>query len=94
MSAVEAFQVVVRSIGLVVLLVAGSVVGFGLLNIIAGGPNPGLCILGAPPLLVGLWLLRGAPALVRFAYPSSQGRESNPVETIGSAYSRRPEGTT
>lgn len=68
----EVFGVVIRAIGLVVVVWAVGILGFALMNLVGGGPASvvGLSIIGIPVLLFGLWLLRGAPAVVRFAYPS------------------------
>ena len=58
----EVFGVVVRSVGLMV-IVANVV---GLITSIA---QPGVLFIVVPMLLLGIWLLRGAPAIVQFAYP-------------------------
>lgn len=58
----EAFGVVVRTVGLVVVLIAINAIIFAL-------AEPGSLFLGIPLLLAGLWLLRGAAPLVSFAYP-------------------------
>jgi hypothetical protein len=73
----ETFGVVVRSVGLVIVVMAGGTLGFALLTIVMGGPASagGLMILGFPPLCAGLWLLRGAPGLVAFAYPDERVSE-------------------
>ena len=66
----EAFGVVVRTLGL--LMVFGTVVpiAIGLLSLVGGGvvASSALAPVGFVILLVGLWLLRGAPAIVLFAY--------------------------
>lgn len=71
MKPVDVFAVAVRLVGLVICLGASGVLGFALVNLLLGGPTSagGLTILGAPPFLVGLWLLRGAPSVVAFAFP-------------------------
>jgi hypothetical protein len=38
-----------------------------------------MIITGVPTLVVGLWLLRGAPALVRFAFPAGPQAASDGV---------------
>jgi hypothetical protein len=72
---VEVFEVVVLAVGLVVCLFTGGVLFWAGMNLILGGPaSPGgLAILGVPPLLVGLWLLRGVPILISFAFPNRNG---------------------
>jgi len=67
----ELFGVVVRSVGLLLVLPALGVQFFAILNLVMGGPGnvAGMMILSIPVLLVGLWLLRGAPGIVAFAYP-------------------------
>jgi hypothetical protein len=37
--------------------------------------TPGLLLLAVPALLLGLWFLRGARAVVRFAYPDAEAAE-------------------
>lgn len=72
----DVFAVVVRVVGLVMCLGAGGVLGFALLNLLLGGPASvvGLVIVGLPPFLVGLWLLRGARSIVSFAFPENSDR--------------------
>ena len=66
----ETFGVVVRTLGL--LMVFGTLVpiAIGLLSLVGGGvvASSALAPVGFVILLVGLWLLRGAPAIVLFAY--------------------------
>lgn len=66
----EAFGVVVRTLGL--LMVLGTVVpiAIGLLRLVGGRvvASSALAPVGFVILLVGLCLLRGAPAIVLFAY--------------------------
>ena len=71
MKSSELFGVLVRIIGLVIVLTALCQIAFAILNLIGGGPgNVGAMLLyGIPALLVGLWFLRGARALVSFAFP-------------------------
>jgi len=73
----EAFGVVVRSVGLVTVVPAVGTLCYALLTVVMGGPASagGLIILALPPLCAGLWLLRGAPGLVAFAYPDERGSE-------------------
>ncbi len=67
----ELFGVVVRSVGLLIVLPSLGLQFFALLDLVGGGPGNavGILILSIPALLVGLWLLRGAPGIVAFAYP-------------------------
>jgi hypothetical protein len=71
MKPADVFAVAVRLVGLVICLGAGAVLGFAVVSSLLGGPASagGLVILGTPPFLVGLWLLRGAPSIVAFAFP-------------------------
>jgi hypothetical protein len=67
----EMFGVVVRSVGLLLVLPALGTQFFAILSLVLGGPGNavGMMILSLPVLLVGLWLLRGAPGIMAFAYP-------------------------
>ena len=71
MKPAETFAVVIRTVGLIAFLVASAILFWALLNLILGGPAnlAGLFVVGIPLLLVGLWLLRGAPQLLSFAFP-------------------------
>jgi len=74
---VEVFAIVVRTVGMIVSLAAAAILFWALLNLVLGGPaNPvGMIIIGVPILLVGLWLLRGAPSLLAYAFPKDDRRE-------------------
>jgi hypothetical protein len=63
MKPAEAFGVVVRSVGLIFLVFSTNL----LLTALA---NPGLLFFMVPMLAIGIWLLRGAPTIVNFAYPN------------------------
>jgi hypothetical protein len=66
----DIFGIVVRTVGLVIALVGLWTVGWAILNLVGGGPGTvALLVSGVPELLVGLWLIRGAEPLVRFAFP-------------------------
>ena len=67
MKPADVFGIVVRAIGLVVCLKAGGTLVGALLSWALGA-----AILGVPMLAVGLWLLRGAPTVVSFAFPEAQ----------------------
>jgi hypothetical protein len=84
MKPVDVFAVVVRTIGLVVCFVSGAVLFFAILNLVLGGPVNafGLAVVGAPLFSVGLWLLRGAPSLVAFAFPGAP-RGTDQSESAG-----------
>ncbi len=71
MKPADVFAVVVRTIGLIICLASGLVLFFALINLLMGGPASvvGLCILGVPVFLVGLWLLRGGPSIISYAFP-------------------------
>ena len=75
----EAFGVVVRTLGL--LMVFGTLVpiAIGLLSLVGGGvvASSALAPVGFVILLVGLWLLRGAPAIVLFAYSQVSREQSS-----------------
>ncbi len=74
MNPVNVFAVVVRTVGLLVCLGSGMVLFWALLNLLLGGPLSalGLTIINAPTFGVGLWLLRGAPSVVSFAFPEAR----------------------
>ncbi len=92
MKTTQLFGVIVRTVGLVVLVVS---VGFlipGVLSLILGGPFGGLVFYGLPAFVLGLWLLRGARSLVAFAYPEEpEGRasEAEPVSAVNVASPHR-----
>jgi uncharacterized membrane protein len=66
----EIFGIVVRTVGLILTLIAFSQICFALLNTVGGGPGYASgYFFGIPGLVVGLWLLRGAKSLVSFAFP-------------------------
>ncbi len=69
MKPVEAFGVAVRIIGLLLCLPAPIYVLFSAMT-----GNSLLLLLGIAMLIVGLYLLSGASALVRFAYSASARR--------------------
>jgi len=81
MKPVEVFAIVIRTVGLIVFLVATAILFWALLNLVLGGPaSPGGgIIVGIPILLCGLWLLRGAPQLLAFAFPKEGGHMRLPV---------------
>ncbi len=66
----ELFGVIVRTIGLILVLSALCQVFIAILNLVGGGPGNvvGMLLYGIPALLVGLWFLRGAKALICFAF--------------------------
>ena len=66
----DAFGVIIRSIGLLLILSALWVLFWAILNLVGGGPGNvlGMMISGIPMLFVGIWFLGGAPSLVSFAY--------------------------
>lgn len=65
----EAFGVVVRSVGLLLVL-------SGLASLLSVFAAPGVMLVAIPTLLVGFWLLRSARIVVSFAYPDD--READP----------------
>ncbi len=66
----DVFGVVVRSVGLVLLVVSVPPLCFGVLGLVLGGPGQtfGVMIFSAPGVFAGLWMLRGAQLMVDFAY--------------------------
>jgi len=74
MKAAEVFGIVVRTIGLIVILLALGLIFPAILSLVAGGPGTliGLLFYGIPVLVVGLWLLRGAGLIVSFAFPNDR----------------------
>lgn len=79
MKPVEVFAVVVHTVGMIVSLAGAAILFWALLNLVLGGPaSPiGLTIIGVPTMLVGLWLLRGSPGLLAYAFPKEDRRERN-----------------
>ena len=74
MKAAEVFGIVVRTAGLIVVLVALGLILPAVLSLVMGGPGTliGLLFYGIPALLVGLWLLRGAGPIVSSAFPEDR----------------------
>jgi hypothetical protein len=76
MKPADVFAVVVRTVGLLACLGACAIL---FLAFLAGPPNPPnafeLAILDLALLGIGLWLLRGAPSLIAFAFPTSRERD-------------------
>lgn len=66
----DAFGVVVRSVGLVLLVVSVPPLCFGVLGLVLGGPGETVAfmIFAAPGVFAGLWMLRGAQLMVDFAF--------------------------
>ncbi len=81
MKPVDVFAIVIRTVGLIVYLIASAILSFALLNLVLGGPANagGMIIVGVPILLMGLWLLRGAPSLLAFAFPKEGAPKQLPV---------------
>ncbi len=77
MKPVETFAIVVLTVGLILSLAAAAILFWALLNLVLGGPANavGMIVVGGPILLVGLWLLRGAPPLLAYAFPKEDSRE-------------------
>jgi hypothetical protein len=69
----DVFGIVVRTLGLLLVLGVAPCLLLAILSLALGGPYnvAELLIFGLPTLVVGLWLLRGAPLLVSFAYPDA-----------------------
>lgn len=82
----EAFGLIVRTVGLLLTLVAVGLIYSGSLSLLLGGPANMTALLayGIPEFLAGVWLLRGAPDLVSFAY-GGDGLESHSSPPSGDA---------
>ena len=61
----DIFGIVVRTVGLILVLVA---LGSSIPAIV----QPGLLFFEVPVLLIGLWFLRGGKAIVSFAFPEEK----------------------
>ena len=71
----DVFEIIVRTVGLIITLAAAWLILLGLIGLISGasGQFAGSLFYGIPALLVGLWLLRGARSIVTFAFSKDQG---------------------
>jgi len=68
----DLFGVVVRTIGLIIIVLAALWQVFRAIASLddwGSGNVVGMLVYGIPALLVGLWFLRGAKALISFAFP-------------------------
>lgn len=67
----ELFSVVVRVIGLGLLFMALEQLFVAITSVLFGGSRnvADFAIVGTLKLIIGVWFLRGAPALVSFAFP-------------------------
>jgi hypothetical protein len=74
----DAFGVVVRSLGLLMVVAASWILFWALLNLVGGGPGNvlGMVISGIPMLIVGIWFLTGAQSLISFAYRNDKRKLS------------------
>jgi hypothetical protein len=74
----EAFGVVIRSVGLLLIVAALWVLFGAILTLVSGGLGSfiGMLIGGMPMLFVGIWLLGGAPYIVSIAYPDLDDHKS------------------
>ena len=72
MTTTDVFGIIVRTFGLIVVLLALGFILPAILSLTMGGPGTliGMLFYGVPTLIVGLWLLRGGRAVVSFAYPT------------------------
>ena len=61
----DIFGIVVRTMGLILVLVA---LGYSIPAMV----QPGLLFFEIPALLLGFWLLRGGKAVVSFAFPEER----------------------
>lgn len=82
----EAFALVVRTVGLLLTLVAVGLIYSGSLSLLLGGPANMTALLayGIPEFVAGIWLLRGAPDLVSFAF-GGEGLGSDSSRPSGDA---------
>lgn len=78
MKAKEIFGIIVRVVGLLALVsgLGAAYAAFGMLSF--GRLLARALLYGIPYLLVSLYLLRGAPHLVRFSYPEEKSKENDP----------------
>ena len=74
MKASEIFGVAVRVIGLIMSFVGIGQISVAVLYLVGGGPAGKILLLlcGVPFLIIGRWFLRGAPKLIKFAYPEEE----------------------
>lgn len=78
MKARDAFGVIIRTIGLLMVLFAFTFLGLGLL-----GGSIRLLLLALIQCALGVYLMRGAPHLLGFAYPSRAPEvPKSPTHTI------------
>jgi len=70
----DVFEIIVRTVGLLITLAAAWQILLGLFGLISGasGQFAGLLFYGIPAIIVGLWLLRGARSIVSFAFSKDQ----------------------
>lgn len=83
MKAIEVFGIIVRTFGLSLLIYALWYLAYGLASVVgfeAGDPSElkAYFLTGGVQLLSGIYLLRGAPGVVNFAYAERQ--EKPPVK--------------
>lgn len=82
----EAFGVVVRTIGLLILIYAVPAFCWTLVLILSGSVPDGVWFWAAAGTalmgLVGLWMLRGAPGIIAFTYPEERRYPKNSQELI------------
>jgi hypothetical protein len=72
----DVFEIIVRTVGLMITLAAAWLILLGLFGLIsASGQVTGLLFYGIPALFVGLWLLRGARSIVSFAFSKDQSED-------------------
>ena len=86
MKSKDLFKLAVRLLGLVFLYhgLLGLPTLLQLIFFSAGSGNIIMSILMlAWPLLVAYWLLRGAPLLIRIAYPETDGHSKSEQEDVG-----------
>jgi len=71
----DVFEIIVRTVGLMITLAAAWQILLGLFGLISGAlaQFAGSLFYGIPALFVGLWLLRGARSIVSFAFSKDQG---------------------
>jgi len=74
----EAFGVVIRTIGLLLLMSAVSQILWALVNVIFGGPGNVvfMFLIGIPCFFISLWFLRGAPIIISYAYKTDKSEHT------------------
>jgi hypothetical protein len=83
MKPAELFDVVVRSIGLLLILLSMPGLAMGFLSLVGGGPGGpifmGVC--AVPMFILGIWFIRGASGLAETLYAEKSQEEEREDRT-------------